>query len=93
MIILAISIYYQMSGWLSYPYTPRYHNTTTEYIALPPSNDPSIAARNDAIAKDATAWGWHIYNVDVTSPRMTKWWAQYETAAKSESWDDDIWRI
>ncbi|EMD86181.1 hypothetical protein COCC4DRAFT_59606 [Bipolaris maydis ATCC 48331] len=72
MTILVIPFYYQKSDWLSYPYAPRYCTTTAEYIALPPSTNPIITTRNDAIAKDATAWGWHIYNVDVTSPKMKK---------------------
>jgi hypothetical protein len=93
MIILAIPTYYQVFAWLSYSHAPRYPTTTAEYIALPPSTDPSITSRNDIIVKDAVAWGWHVYNTDLTSPKMKKWWAQYEAAAKRESWDDDIWRI
>ncbi|KAJ5030135.1 hypothetical protein PSV08DRAFT_347800 [Bipolaris maydis] len=56
MTILVIPFYYQKSDWLSYPYAPRYCTTTAEYIALPPSTNPIITTRNDAIAKDATAW-------------------------------------
>lgn len=93
MIIHAIPIYYQESTYLSYPHTPRHPTTTAEYIALPPSTDPYISARNITIAKDVIAWGWKIYDVDETSLKMKNWWAQYEAAAKEEPWDDDIWRI
>ncbi|USP78743.1 hypothetical protein yc1106_06017 [Curvularia clavata] len=93
MIILAIPIYYQEPAYLSYPHSPHYPTTTAEYIALPPSNDPYITARNQAIAKDAVAWGWRVYDVDETSPKMKNWWAQYKAVAKRESWDEDIWHI
>lgn len=91
--ILAIPIYYQDFAYLIYPHTPRYPTTTAEYIALRPSTDPAVTARNQTIAKDALTWGWHVYNVDIASPKMQNWWAQYEAAAKKESWDNDIWRI
>ncbi|EUC45446.1 hypothetical protein COCMIDRAFT_95518 [Bipolaris oryzae ATCC 44560] len=93
MIILQIPIFYQKWVWRKCPCHPRYHKTTAKYVAMPPSTDPVIAARNEAIIKDWRAWRWNVYNIDMTASSMKKWWSQYEKESKRESWQDDLWRI
>ncbi|KAF1829435.1 hypothetical protein BDW02DRAFT_602540 [Decorospora gaudefroyi] len=89
--IIEIPPYYQ-TKYYSTPPNPTIHPTTTaHYIAL----DPTPSARNLTITSDALSWGWRVYELDPTLPRMAKWWQKYDARAANSGnvWQDDLWRI
>jgi hypothetical protein len=92
--IIAIPSFYQTKF---YPFTPSsdHPTTTARYIALLPTCSPIQQDRDYAIAKDAVAWGWHVYDTDPALPAMKSWWKTYEDTVQKKSctWDDDLWRI
>lgn len=91
--IVAISSYYRTSSCV-FVYNDNDRPTTTaQYVVLTPASSETLTTRNAAIAKDVTAWGWHVYNTDPSLPNMEKWFKKYEAAAKKNTWDEDIWRI
>jgi hypothetical protein len=90
--IISIPLYYQSS---SFPPSPDHLTTTARYIALLPTSSPILQDRDYAIAKDAVAWGWKVYDTDPEHPKMRDWWKKYNDTVgkKSCTWEDDLWRI
>jgi hypothetical protein len=92
--IIAIPLFYQASSY-AFPLSSDHPTTTARYIALLPTSDPILQDRDYAIAKDAVAWGWKVYDTDPELPKMKAWWKTYTNTVskKSCTWDDDLWRI
>jgi hypothetical protein len=92
--IIAIPLYYQTSSY-AFPPPSDHPTTTARYIALRSTSDPILQDRDYAIAKDAVAWGWKVYDTDPSEPKMRDWWERYEATTRKNTctWDDDLWRI
>ena len=92
--IIAVPLFYQTSSY-AFPLSSDHPTTTARYIALLPTSDPILQDRAYAIARDAVAWGWKVYETDPEAPKMKGWWKTYTDTInkKTCTWNDDLWRI
>jgi hypothetical protein len=88
--IVKIPLFYRTTA---YPSSTNHPTTTARYVVLPTNSDSKAKTQNSAIFQDALGWGWRVYDVDRTDSKMKTWFEKYDTAARTSTWDDDIWRI